>query len=101
MHASQFHAVQKAAEKLCQTTFQFLLSCHKAGAIGLLCKLLNSHCQQPLQVFCATLISVTHPCCLRYVIDDPLLLQSSCVGAAEVPIKITLPHSHIGLTKDL
>ena len=78
VHLHKLDAVQKAAEKLCQTAFQSLSSCRKAGAIGLLCKLLDSHCWQPLQIFCPTLISVTHPCRLRYVNDDPLPLQS-CV----------------------
>ena len=74
----KLHAVQKIAEKLCQITFQSLLSHCKASTIGLLCKLLNSNCQQPLQIFCPILISVTHPCHLQYAIesDDPLLLQS-------------------------
>ena len=70
--------IQKAAEKLCQTAFQSLSSRHKASANGLLCKLLDSYCWQPLQIFCPTLIFVTLPCLLRYVNDDPLLLQS-CV----------------------
>ena len=78
VHLHKLDAVQKAAEKLCQTAFQSLSSCRKASAIGLLCKLLDSHCRQPLQVFRPTLISVTHPHHLRYVNDDPLLLQS-CV----------------------
>ena len=60
-HLHKLDAVQTAAEKLCQTAFPSLLSCHKASAIGLLCKLLDSHCRQPLQIFCPTLISVTHP----------------------------------------
>ena len=80
-YTSWMHAVQKAAEKLCWTTFPFLLSCCKASAIGLLCRLPDSHSRpamhHALQAFCSTLISVTHYRCLRYVIDDPLLLQSS------------------------
>ena len=55
-----------------------LCSGRRASAIiGLLCKLLDSHCQRPLQNFCPTLVSVTHSRYLRYVNDDPLLLQSS------------------------
>ena len=61
----------------CQISFQSLSSRRKAGAIGLLCKLLDSRCQQPFQNFSPTLVSVTHPCCLRYIHDDPLLLRSS------------------------
>ena len=64
VHLHKLDAVQKAAEKLCQTAFQSLSSRHKASAIGLLCKLLDSHCRQPLQIFSPTLISVTHPRCL-------------------------------------
>ena len=74
VHLHKLDAVQKAAERLCQISFQPLSSRRKAGAIGLLCKLLDSHCQQPLQNFSPTLVSVTHPRCLRY---DPLLLRSS------------------------
>ena len=77
MHLHKLDAVQKAAERLCQISFQPLSSRRKAGAIGLLCKLLDSHCQQPLQNFSPTLVSVTHPRCLRYISDDPLLLRSS------------------------
>ena len=77
VHLHKLDAVQKAAERLCQVSFQPLSSHHKAGAIGLLCKLLDSRCQQPLQNFSPTLVSVTHPRCLRYISDDPLLLRSS------------------------
>ena len=79
VHLHKLDAVQKAAEKLRQTAFQSLSSHRKASAIALLCKLLDSHCWQPLHIFYPTLISVTHPSCLRYVNDDPLLLLQSCV----------------------
>ena len=49
VHLHKLDAVQKAAERLCQVSFQPLSSCRKASAIGLLCKLLDSRCQQPLQ----------------------------------------------------
>ena len=77
VHLHKLDAVQKAAERLCQISFQPLSSRRKAGAIGLLCKFLDSRCQQPLQNFSPTLVSVTHPRCLRYISDDPLLLRSS------------------------
>ena len=76
VHLHKLDAVQKAAERLCQVSFQPLSSRRKASAIGLLCKLLDFHCQQPLQNFRPTLVSVTHSRYLRYVNDDPLLLQS-------------------------
>ena len=76
VHLHKLDAAQKAAEKLCHTAFQSLSFHCKASAIGLLCKLLDSYCRQPLQIFCPTLISVTHPCHPQYVNDDPLLLQS-------------------------
>ena len=44
VHSHKLDAVQKAVEKLCQTAFQSLSSRRKASAIGLLCKLLDSHC---------------------------------------------------------
>ena len=44
MHLRKLDVVQKAAKKLCQTTFPSLLSRHKARDVGLLCKLLDSHC---------------------------------------------------------
>ena len=77
VHLHKLDAVQKAAERLCQVSFPPLSSRRKASAIGLLCKLLDSHCQRPLQNFCPTLVSVTHSRYLRYVSDDPLLLQNS------------------------
>ena len=77
VHLHKLDAVQKAAERLCQVSFQPLSSRRKASAIGLLCKLLDSHCRRPLQNFCPTLVSVTHSRYLRYVSDDPLLLQNS------------------------
>ena len=45
VHLHKLDAVQKVAERLCQISFQPLSSCRKAGAIGLLCKLLDSRCQ--------------------------------------------------------
>ena len=44
VHLHKLDAIKMAVEKLCQTTFQSLLSCRKVSAIGLLCKLLDSHC---------------------------------------------------------
>ena len=43
VHLHKLDMVQKAAEKLCQITFSSLLSHRKGSAIGLLCKLLESH----------------------------------------------------------
>ena len=66
VHLHKLDAVQKGV-RLC--IFQSLLSRCKACAIGLLCQLLDFHCRQPLQVFCPTLISVTHAhrCRLQYI----------------------------------
>ena len=36
--ATHLDLVQKMAERLCNTTFPSLTSCHDAGSIGLLCK---------------------------------------------------------------
>ena len=75
VHLHKLDAVQKAAERLCQVSFQPLSSRCKANAIGLLCKLLDSHCQRPLQNFAPPLspshipaicnMSVMIPCYYR------------------------------------
>lgn len=54
---------------------QSLSSCHKVSAISLLCNLLDSQCQQPIQNFYSvhwypTLHAITHPHHLRYVTDN-------------------------------
>ena len=50
-HLHKLDLVQKLAERLCNTTFPSLTSHSNVGSIGLLCKLLDSQCQQPLQNF--------------------------------------------------
>ena len=77
VHLHKLDSVQKMAKKLREVTFSSLSAHREASAIGLLCKLLDSQCQGPLQTFCPTLVSITCARSLRHVIDDPLLLQCS------------------------
>ena len=74
-HIRKLDSIQKMAERLCGTTFSSLASRHKASSIGLLCKLLDSRCQEPLQGFCPVLTTVTYPYSFRHVMDDCLSLK--------------------------
>ena len=71
-HLHKLDSIQKMAERLCGTTFLSLASHCKASSIGLLCKLLDSQCQGPLQ---PVLISVMHAYSFSHLMDDYLLLQ--------------------------
>ena len=74
-HLCKLDSVQKSAEKLCATTFSSLTSCCNASSIGLLCKLQDLLCRDPLQSFCPTLTSIQYPYSFRHVEDDDFLLQ--------------------------
>ena len=54
VHLHKLDAVQKAAERLCQISFQPLSSRRKASAIGLLCKLLDKTMGLFLKDVCAS-----------------------------------------------
>ena len=72
-HLHKLDLIQKMAERLCGTTFLSLASRCKASSIGLLCKLLDLQCREPLQNFCPSLLLSRMP--IRHVMDDCLLLQ--------------------------
>jgi len=57
------------------TTFSSLSSCRNASSIGLLCKLQDLLCRDPLQSFSLALRSIKYPYSFRHVEDDDFLLQ--------------------------
>jgi len=71
-HLCKVDSVQKFAEKLCGTTFSSLSSRRNASSIGLLYKLQDLLCRDPLQSFCPALTSIKY---LRHVEDHDFLLQ--------------------------
>jgi len=74
-HLHKLDSIQKLAEKLCGTTFSSLASRRNASSIGLLCKLLELQCRDPLQSFCPALTSVHYAYSFRHIGDDNFLLQ--------------------------
>ena len=78
-HLRKLDSVQKLAEKLCGTTFSSLAFCRNASSIGLLCKVQDLLCQDPLQSFCPAftkaLASMQYPYSFRHVEDDDFLFQ--------------------------
>jgi len=74
-HLCKLDSVRKFAEKLCGTTFSSLSSRCNASSIGLLCKLQDLLCRDPLQSFCPALTSIKYPYSFHHVEDDDFLLQ--------------------------
>jgi len=77
-HLSKPYKTQKQAERLVGSTFPTLHSRRCASAIGLLCKVLDLRCREPLQLFCLAFVAtpVSHSYYLQSSSDDCLLLLS-------------------------
>ena len=75
-HLRKLDSVQKLAEKLCGTTFSSLSSRRNASSIGLLCKLQDLLCRDPLQSFCPDLTSIKYPYSFRHVEDDDFFVAT-------------------------